>query len=208
MDILKRILNVDIFITIGHRENGYKNIHNSYRTSRELQKYLLVEGYNSLITYEEYSNKNSIVKNVDEHAIMDNFNKVIITKNKNTIKEYINELFNTLSTDVCITPETIQNISIKILLSINKMKEDFNIINDSEHGNIKDLILNICEIETIEELKIVLENRCNKFINDIDHNFEGLSPVTKQVVAYIKHNYKEELSLKTLALKYNINSSY
>ena len=34
------------------------------------------------------------------------------------------------------------------------------------------------------------------------------SPVVQQIVNYVNSNYYEELSLKTLSQKYNINSSY
>ena len=41
-----------------------------------------------------------------------------------------------------------------------------------------------------------------------DNNRIKYSPVVQQVISIVNEKYYEELSLKTLAQKYNVNSSY
>ena len=211
-DILKKVksglsesLKVKVFITIGSSQSSYKTLHKSYEEAKEIQKYLLLYGYSNIKAKEDIEN---LDVSIEDAPLLEEFNKTLIKKEKTKVKENLEDIFNKLYSLKGIKPEAVQNVAIKILLAIIKMKEDFNIVNDSEEESIKDLILNICEVHTREELLNVLLNRCNKLIEDINETSSNLSPVIKQVVSYIKNNFGEEMSLKTLSYKYNINSSY
>ncbi len=70
------------------------------------------------------------------------------------------------------------------------------------------MILELCSENTRENVKTFITSELREIIELMNNTDVCYSPVIRQVINLINKNYHKELSLKTLAQKYNINSSY
>lgn len=171
-----------------------------------MQDYIIILGQNKIITYEDFSviDKGDDICNIN----IQEFNKILLSKNIQNIENYIDTIFDKIYKCQNIKPENIQNIVIKIIFSINQLMNELKIDNENNHENVKDLLEKVFTINGLEELKQFILSKCIEFINKVEYNSDNISPIIKQVISYIDKNYYEELSLKTLGYKYNINPSY
>lgn len=202
MDRIIENFHIDVFITVGTIGKGFINVFESYKNAKKLEKFILVKGYNKIVTYDDVSeNKNrNIIKEID----IEDFYKVLLSKNIRSIEEYIDKVFYSLSKKKDLYPEDIQNIAIKLILVVYKVYYELNINVEID----KDLIIDLCNIKTIEELKNSILNKCKELISCLQKNTEKKSPVITQILTYIKTNYHENITLKELGYKFNINSNY
>ncbi|OPJ64598.1 response regulator transcription factor [Clostridium oryzae] len=196
---------VKCFITQGNIECGCLEVYKSYEIANKLQNYLLVQGYDKIINYFDYTQMHKL-SNTKFSVNSHDFEKVILSKDQAAIDDYIDGIFEELKQSENITPDLVQNIAIKMLIEVNKICNEFNI--QSNHENLRDMILKICTIRTVDELKDEIKFESKSLVGNIKNVSQKMSPITKQVLSYIKENYYEELSLKTLGNKYNINPFY
>lgn len=196
-------LNINSFITIGNIEENFNNIHKSYKTAKKLQDYLIIKGYNNIISYDFYEKINN--PKIQEIVDTKEYYKLILSKDKNKINEYIDNVFSKIISLNENTPENIQNTLIRMIFTLDVISREFNI---NYEENLKRLINEIYNLKTIDNLKEKITQESFNFIDNINSKFKNISPIIQQIVAYINENYKEELSLKTLGDKFNINPSY
>lgn len=204
-EILKYLINLNInsFITIGNIEENFNDIHKSYKTAKKLQDYLIIKGYNNIISYDFYEKINN--PKIQEIVDTKEYYKLILSKDKNKINEYIDNVFSKIISLNENTPENIQNTLIRMIFTLDVISREFNI---NYEENLKRLINEIYNLKTIDNLKEKITQESFNFIDNINSKFKNISPIIQQIVAYINENYKEELSLKTLGDKFNINPSY
>lgn len=131
-------------------------------------------------------------------------NKIIIEKNTDDVRSYIDELFrsNTFS------PQEIYDLAIKTILLADKIADDFKIDKEIKEESISNTIINIYNASSISDIITYIDKQIIDLSNMMKNNSVKYTPIIQQVVNYINKNYYEELSLKTLSQKYKINSSY
>lgn len=200
-------LNINTFASIGTLVKGFNNVHKSYAEAKSLQRYLMVRGFNEIVdndlkSTEKMSKKKKITVNIDE------FTKQVLSQNLVKAEMYIDKIFSSMIEIKNIRPQDIENTAIKMLLALNKIARDLNILNENNEDKIKDLIFEVCNIRTIEKLKTIIKENCSTIIESIGNYSSNQSPVIRQILSYINSNYHEEISIKTLGYKYNINPSY
>ena len=69
-------------------------------------------------------------------------------------------------------------------------------------------IVALCSEDTREDIKTLLCSEIREVIELMHPTTIKYSPVIQQIISYVNENYYEEVSLKTLAQKYHINTSY
>lgn len=198
---------LDYFVTIGNIEKSFNDVYKSYNTALKMQDYLLINGYNKVVTYKDYEQEYNI-KNNELNIDLSKIRAVILNKNKEEGKRYIDEMYDKLCSYEYVTPETLQNTSIQIMMNINKIASELNVENKKYNKNLKKLVLDISNIQTIEQLKTRIKEEILEVIDKLKANSGDMSPVIRQVLKYINENYDEDISLKYLSEKYNINPSY
>jgi two-component system, response regulator YesN len=203
---IKEKFGIDLFITQGNIEAGYTNVYKSYETAKELQNYLLIKGYNKIVTYKDYSSTINM-KHVEGIVDFREFNKILLSKNKSTIQDFIENVFDKFCLLRDIKPVMLQDIAIRMMLTLSKLSKELNINNEKEE-DLRGLILEICSIKTVEELKLKIVHESNILVEKSSSISTNLSPVIQQILSFINKNYSQEMSLKTLGNKYNINPSY
>ena len=201
-DTVKQELGHEIFISVGTMVTDFKYIPRSFKESRNAKKQVLVKGYNQVIFSEEIENYD--FESMDFKKEIDLINKFIIEKNKKTLKEYILDIFENKN----LSPKQIYDFSIKVIILIDDILKEFKLDNKYGRESLSSVIVDLCGEDTRENIKKFLIAELDELIRVISDNVQVYSPVVQQVVKIINEEYKEELSLKTLAAKYRINSSY
>ena len=192
----------EVFIAVGDKVESIEDIPKSYADSNIIKKYILTEGYNSCLY------KNDIVKITNKNRSFNKeieyLNKIIIEKNEDKTLEYIEKIFKNEE----LAPEDIYDLSIKILLLIDKISEDFRLSKNYKDETLSSVIVSIYDASTIDRIKEIITNQVIELSKVMNTNIVKYTPIVQQVVNYIDERYFEEVSLKTLSQKYNINSSY
>lgn len=195
-------LNVEVFISIGDLVESINELPFSFNTADDLRKYILTEGTNVCLS------KNSLVLREKYKFTFNNeiekINKLLIEKNVDKITEYINEILK----DIRLTPENIYDLSVKILFLIDKVSGEFKLNKNCQRHSLTSMIVNLCNESTIENVKTFIISELVELIDLINNSIPKYSPVVQQVMNIVNEKYYEELSLKTLSQKYNVNSSY
>lgn len=198
---------INLFITIGSIEEGYKNACKSYDHAKILLDHSLVVGYNKIVDYSGSGKKNMgalLEKIINEEKL----SKLIISQDILAANQYIDGIFDEIFMLEDINPEDIQNAALKMLLVFSDISNKLCLPLGEQDGTMKKLILGIFKIGKAEELKIIIKNKCQYLIDCMKSNTEVRSPVVQRILLYINENYFEDLSLKVLGVKYNINPSY
>lgn len=195
-------LNEEIFIAIGDLVYKLNEIEVSYKISSALKKYMLTEGTN--ICLDRYSFKYPKENNVTFHKEIEKINKLIIERNIDELEKFIDEILENRN----LNPKNIYDFSIKMLFLIDKTLEEFKINRKYEDEGLSNIIVGLCNENTRESIKTFIFSELNELIDLMDNNMIQYSPVVQQVISIVNEKYYEELSLKTLAQKYNVNSSY
>ncbi|MEG1002707.1 response regulator transcription factor [Clostridium sp.] len=201
-NILISELEADVFIAIGDKVNSVDNLKDSYAVANSLKKYILTEGTNKCISKDSIEDKKENKINFTEK--IDELNKIIIEKDSEKSKKYLESLFN----DEELTPKNIYDLSIKIILLIDKLLEEFNLEQKYGRDSLSNTIVELCNKSTRETVKEYIIKDIEELINIMSNTSVKYSPVVQQIVNNVNDKYYEELSLKTLAQQYNINSSY
>lgn len=69
-------------------------------------------------------------------------------------------------------------------------------------------ISDIFDMQSLEEIKVYLLGLLNKIFLSIKQKDENINPIVKIVLKFIESNYKEGISLKTIAYEMKITPSY
>ena len=201
-DTVKEELGYEIFISVGTVVTEFEAIPESFKESRKAKKQVLVKGYNKVVFSEEIENYD--FETMDFKKEIDALNKIIIEKNKEAIQKYILDVFENKN----LSPKQIYDFSIKVIILIDDILKEFKLENKYGRESLSSVIVDLCGEDTRENIEKFLITELEELIRVISDNIQVYSPVVQQVVKMINEEYKEELSLKTLAAKYRINSSY
>lgn len=135
---------------------------------------------------------------------LEEINKLIIEKDRFKIIEYIEDLFNNES----LTPKNFYDLSVKILLLIDKISNDFKIDRHIEDDSLITNIIKLFNEKSRENIKFFIILEIDELLKLMNKSGEKYSPVIQQIVRKVKEYYYEDLSLKALSMDFNINSSY
>lgn len=199
---LSEELSTDIFIGVGELVNNVEKLKDSYSVANNLKKYILTEGSNICLSIEDISNIKDNKRNFTKE--IEKINKLIIEKNNIKLKEYIDNLFD----DPKLTPKNIYDLSIKIILLTDSISEEFKLDNKYSKDSLSNTIVELCNESTRDNVKSFLIREIEELGKLMNINVIKYSPVIQQIINSVNEKYYEELSLKTLAHQYNINSSY
>lgn len=205
-NILKeRIINeygIDVFLSVGEPIENLHKISESYKEVNNLKKYVLTLGYNKCITIEDVKDINE--QNVNFSGVLDKLNKRIIAKDIDEAEKIIEETVE----DKNLTPRNIYDLAVKILFLLDKVVEEFKVEKQYSGNSLGEEIVALCSEDTRENIKTLLCSEVREVIELMHPTTIKYSPVIQQIISYVNENYYEEVSLKTLAQKYHINTSY
>ena len=193
---------IDVFLSVGEPICDLYKISSSYKEANNLKKYVLTLGYNKCITTEDIEDINE--KNINFSEVLDKLNKRIIAKDIEGAEKIIEETVE----DKKLNPRNIYDLSVKILFLLDGIVEEFKVEKQYTGNSLGEEIVALCSEDTREDIKTLLCSEIREVIELMHPTTIKYSPVIQQIISYVNENYYEEVSLKTLARKYNINTSY
>ena len=193
---------IDVFLSVGEPVCDLYKISSSYKEANNLKKYVLTLGYNKCITTEDVKDINE--KNINFSEVLDKLNKRIIAKDIEGAEKIIEETVE----DKKLNPRNIYDLSVKILFLLDGIVEEFKVEKQYTGNSLGEEIVALCSEDTREDIKTLLCSEIREVIELMHPTTIKYSPVIQQIISYVNENYYEEVSLKTLAQKYHINTSY
>lgn len=205
-DQISTQLNADTRIAAGDIQSSFTNVHHSYSNAKLLQDNSnLVLTNRKIIFYDEAGQppvQTGRYPKVDFEA----FSKLIISRNKEKVFQFIDDIYEKAENSRSIVSNDIINLSIEIILFINKTVSNFEY--NGSISNYVNLFTNVFKLQTIGQLKDCVKNIADNAINCFISEDSKVSPIIKQVLNHISNHYQESLSLKTLGSLFNINPVY
>ncbi|MGG5462731.1 response regulator [Clostridium sp. B9] len=201
-DEIINIHGIDVFLSVGEPVDNLNNINDSYKEANNLKKYVLTLGYNKCISKEDVKEVNE--KNVNFSSVLEKLNKEIIAKDADSAEKIIEEIVE----DKNLTPRNIYDLSVKILFLLDKVVEEFKVEKQYSGNSLGEEIVALCSEDTRDDIKALLCSEVREVVELMHPTTIKYSPVIQQIISYVNENYYEEVSLKTLAQKYHINTSY
>ncbi len=197
---------MDVFAAIGDLQKDFRTIHQSYEKARDLIEYHLILPPNSIIDYERIEKatcERERSVNIDHESLK----QLIISKNKQAVMEFIIGIFNQIQQIKNVRPSYIQNIAVELVYHINNTVKSL-IRNDNEYyESMKAEYASVFKAKTFAELVSYFQLIIGKAI-DILNLEEKSYPLIKQVYYYIHKNYADDISLRMLSCKFNVNAAY
>ena len=194
--------NVMTFTGLGPSFQRFEELPGAYQRARKLQKYLLIEGYGSCISERQIQNRKTEAISMDESQLR----KFILKKDKDAAVDYIEDLFiNNIRKDA--SAGALYQMAVKMAVLIQDIKKEYKL----ESGSFRDLaelMETIFNADDILGIKTAFVSEITEVIECMHGEDSQYTPVVRQIVAEVQHNYKEDMNLKTLAYKYHMNASY
>lgn len=200
--------NILTFVSIGETFTDYMQMPEVFRTIRRLEKYRIILGYGACV------DEDFVTKRQSKDIVVDaeKFHKMILGKDKEGASDYLEDLFINNANQGEVSINDIYRISFKISLIFQEIIDEYKLTR-KENGkalkSVSEVMDELYKAEDISGIKAMFTAEIIEIIDLIheDRN-KQYTPVIRQVLSEVSHNYKEEMSLKTLAHKYRINTSY
>ncbi len=197
---------MDVFAAIGDLQKDFRAIHQSYDKAKDLIEYHLILPPNSIMDYERMEKATSERErsaNIDNESLK----QLIISKNKQAVMEFIIGIFDQIQQMKNVRPSYIQNIAVEIVFHINNTVKSLIRNNNEYYISMKAEYSSVFKAKTLTELVSYFKSIVDKAI-DILNLEEKSYPLIKQVYYYIHKNYSDDISLKLLSGKFNVNAAY
>lgn len=188
-----------VYISTGKYIKGLENLYISYKSAKDMHDYKLV--YPDLSWIRTY--KESISKDNIDYINFNDLKKILVNKNYSETLEYVKNIFNKLKCEDELSPQKIRMKSIEIFLAV------YNYFNDSKMMKGLNIYLeNIINTSTIDEIELELVSMIKYMQSKLENTEESISPVILKLLRHIEEKYKEDLNLKEISDKLNINPIY
>ena len=167
-----------------------------------MQKYRMLDGYGSCVDDNHIRNRESKDVAIDETQLR----KMILQKDRDGAINYIEDLFiNNIRKDTDVN--NLYQTALKIAILLWDIKGEYK-LEEKNMQDLSDMVEGIYGAEDIFGLKAMFISEISEIITYLHTENSAYTPVVKQIMAEVQKNYREELSLKTLAYKYHMNASY
>ncbi len=199
LEDIKTKYGYDVLIAVGDIVEDVNLLGKSFKTSNIVKKNILISGFNKCLTKED------LLSDIEMHFEneLNEINRLIIDNDKKGINKYIDEI---LDNDK-LTPQNIYDFATKVLILYDNLKAKFKI--DNENADVLgSTIINVLNFTTLDDIKTYLKHKLVYLIDHIADESIKLSPIVRRIVKCVNENYNKDLSLKSLALEYNVNTSY
>lgn len=201
---LENQLGLLTFITVGFLSDDLTLISDSYKEADRLKKYLMIEGYGNCICQDSIETRKTADVSLDSETL----HKLILAKNQTGACRYVEDLFINTAKKENLSPDAIYRLSIKISMFLQEISEEFKLQKLQHSRNLSELLEELYHAENISVIKAIFISQVAEIIELLHTEDSKYTPVVKQILSEVKNYYCEDMNLKTLAHKYNINSSY
>lgn len=190
------------FIGVGSSFHSIEQLPVSYKSAKKLQKYLIIEGYGSCIGQKQIRERKTEDVHMDEALLR----KYILKKEKDQAVDYIEDLFiSNIRKDA--SAGSLYQTAVKMAVLLQDIKKEYKLESDRFY-DLTELIETIFSADDILGIKAAFVSEITEIMECMHEENTQYTPVVRQLIAEVQHNYKEDMNLKTLAYKYHMNASY
>lgn len=194
--------NLMTFIGVGPSFQSFAQLPEVYRTAKKLQKYLIIEGYGSCISQRQIQDRDPRSIEVDETQLR----KLILKKEKEAAVGYLEDLFiGSIQKDA--SAGSLYQMAVRMAMLLQEIKKEYKLESARFH-DLSELIETIFSADDILGIKTAFVSEIVEIMECIHEEDSQYTPVVRQIISEVRHNYKEDMNLKTLAYKYHMNASY
>lgn len=197
-------LNLSLFVTVGPILHDLMMLPKAFQAVEGLKKYVMIEGYGSCIDLSYVEGRTCSDVNVNEEQVR----KLVLERDKEGLIRYLEDLFLNNSKNNDITINAIYQISLKLIIILQKILDEFQLSKLKEQIDMVEVVDRLYQAEDISMIKSLFVSQMMELMEQMHSEESNYTPVVKQVLSIVKHQYMEDLSLKTLAYKFNMNTSY
>ena len=197
-------IKISLFMGIGKHVDSIADIQESYRTAViALQKQFFV-GYNNVIIFDEKNENSYILSETLVKQLVECLKENGKGKAINLIRDFNGELKKSTNSLV----NNIKDIFFKMLLSLNKFAEEFN-INIAEGNNESDFLWEkISRFSVLTEIEEYMIDRI-EFVFSKLNTMDNMGQNVFNIMKYIQeHYYEENLTINTIAHHIYLTSTY
>lgn len=194
-------LGVRCFLTVSACFTDMTGLPEVYRNLFKMQKYLLIDGYGSCVTESHIGNRS----NADVSINREKFVQLIVKKDTEAACAYMEDLFiNNMQEENSV--EVLYQIAVRIALIFQEIRTEYNLAREGRQ--LSDIIDDIYRAENFSTIRTLFLSEIVEIISGLNTENTQYTPVVRQIMAEVNHNYKNDMNLKTLAYKYHMNTSY
>lgn len=200
-----KLSNGRTFICLSESRLGIEGIVQSYKETKDIQKYLF------FISNQHYISKEKLVSTnieVDQELLKSKIEELLFsveTYDKQKLKkteDELNKVFSNLAGDESVTKKNMIYCILELRNALKSKYPEREIVD----GETFDVVQTILKMKTYEEAFIAFKKELNNFIENF--NFNTADSVIVKVIAYVNSNYSNDLKLEALGDMFNCNSAY
>lgn len=203
---LREYLHTDISIGVGRNYGDITNINLSFNEAKEAVKAGFFFGSNLVICFDDIEN---IYKSGISYPIQAEKNLLEclgLNNSEEDLKMYFVDFFSSLNVGN-IPKDYIIKASISLLLSVYKHCVERNIDTDSIFGPGLSYLDEIYSLNNIDQLKAKIWNMLSNISKELSSK-KSTNKVITMATKYIKENYKNDISLESIAHNVYVTPSY
>lgn len=207
-ECINKFLGTNVFITVGSFEESVRNIHTSYSGAKSIQPYRLIMPENCIMYYDTIAaNMSSATKSYTQIDYK-SLNDCILSKDISGFQEIIDRLFIDIQNKKDLDPSSVYDFVIHIFINIYSTLSTLNPILKKYLDDNSQVYENLFKNASMKQIKSWLLRVISKSIDIIKAEEESMSPIINKIVKYLQENYTEDINLKSVASKFNINPVY
>lgn len=192
------------FFTISRTFTDLEGIRAAYKETKKLQRYLIIEGYGTIISHKTIDGRTSKGITVNNETLR----KMILSKRKEEVIHYIDELFINTVEEGMVTTDVVYRLAIKLAMALQDVIDEFKLEEKGQIKNLTELVDELYKAEDLSVIKSMFLVETIEIIECLHLEDSHYTPVVRQIINDIEKNYKDDMNLKTLSYKYNMNASY
>lgn len=190
------------FVGVGPSFHNFEELPGAYKKAKKLQKYLIIEGYGSCIGQSQIRDRKNEAVSMDESRLR----KYILKKEKDSAVDYMEDVFiGNIQKDASVS--SLYQTAVHMAMLIQEIKKEYK-LESGGFCDLSELIETIFSADDILGIKTAFVSEITEIIECMHEEDSQYTPVVRQIIAEVQHNYKEDMNLKTLAYKYHMNASY
>lgn len=133
--------------------------------------------------------------------------KKILEKDQDGAFRYVEELFmNILERETDI--DALYQIALRVALLLQDIRLEYKMKDGRDLRGLSEMFEKIYQAEDIVILRTGLMLEIAAVITSLHTSDDQYTPVVREILNYMKENYREDMSLKVLSQKYCMNTSY
>jgi two-component system response regulator YesN len=200
-------IQIPSFVTAGSIEPDYTTVYQSFYRALKLQEYRLILPFNSILDYDTVKTAPATIHST-EYIDFEKLKKLFAENNKPGIETHIDEVFRNLSSLDGITPTFAQNVAAEILVGIITAVKSLSIGQRNISSLFGYTFSEVFHLQSLDDMSAWIKNISFAFVDYLAEQTENVNPLIKRTLEFIHAYYYQDISLKTLADRFNTNANY